>query len=335
MPQLSYIITARNAEHTLAQTIQSVLAQTEPDVEALIVDDGSTDATNRAAAARRGPRVRLIAQDHAGPAHARNAGWRAALAPRVCFLDAGDTADPAHAQTMLDAIGAADAALCGHEFLGPNLEDLGWQVPARESDTGLSRLIESNRTPLGAFVLDTESLARSLGEEPRFDDSLPGVEDWDLWLRHTTSGGTWAAPVPDPLFRHRLSPHTPHTTPPDTARLWRTGLSMLEAFVDRDGAQGARSWSTQCMASAIAAGQPEVVREIRAWLGGLAPSDILGLVGKTRWALGKRDCAGPATWDTRMPTWQAQLREALTDEPLTTEIVASLATTPHHWRNAA
>ncbi|QKK07197.1 MAG: glycosyltransferase family 2 protein [Planctomycetota bacterium] len=80
MPKLTYIIPACNAEATLEQTVRSVLAQTEPGVEAVIVDDGSTDGTRHVAGSLLGPRVRLCPQDNGGAlVRATPAGgWRAA-----------------------------------------------------------------------------------------------------------------------------------------------------------------------------------------------------------------------------------------------------------------
>ncbi len=330
MIRLSYIIPAYNAQATLDQAVRSVLAQTLTGVEAVIVDDGSTDTTRHTAGALLGPRVRLVSQENRGLSAARNAGWRAARGGRVCFLDADDVVAPSHAAAMLDALGDADGVVCGHELVGPSLEHLGWRVPSVASDTSLSRLIEGNRTPVGAIVLDTAKTRRRLGGGAGFDESLPVVEDWDLWLRLAHAGARWARPVEEALFRYRL---TPGSMSSDTALMWRTGLAVLDRHVT-DGAErdrGRRSWTVQSMAKAAAAAQREALDEMRAGLDQLEREDLPGFVGALRWGLARAHQVGPKSWDRCMPAWVRQVYEVLGDEPMLAEVLERLAHGPHRW----
>lgn len=88
-PRFSVIIPAYDAEPFIARAIESVLTQTWPAHEILVVDDGSTDAT-AGVVARYGGRVRYLRQDNAGVSAARNAGARAATGDWLAFLDADD-----------------------------------------------------------------------------------------------------------------------------------------------------------------------------------------------------------------------------------------------------
>lgn len=88
-PRFSVIIPAYNAEAFIARAIDSVLTQTWPAHEILVVDDGSSDATAEVVA-RYGDRVRYLRQDNAGVSAARNAGARAASGDWLAFLDADD-----------------------------------------------------------------------------------------------------------------------------------------------------------------------------------------------------------------------------------------------------
>jgi glycosyltransferase involved in cell wall biosynthesis/uncharacterized membrane protein len=84
-PSVSVVVCARNAQRTLDECLESVCALDYPELEVVVVDDGSTDAT--AAAARRHPGVRLIQIPPSGLSNARNAGAQAARGEIVAFLD--------------------------------------------------------------------------------------------------------------------------------------------------------------------------------------------------------------------------------------------------------
>jgi glycosyltransferase involved in cell wall biosynthesis len=88
-PLISVIIPAYNAERYLPEAIDSVLGQTCPAGEIIVVDDGSSDGTPRVAE-RYGSRVRWLSQTNQGSAAARNRGIEAARGELLAFLDADD-----------------------------------------------------------------------------------------------------------------------------------------------------------------------------------------------------------------------------------------------------
>ena len=88
-PRFSVIIPAYNSDATLARAIDSVLAQSHPAQEIIVVDDGSTDGTPDVAA-RYGKNLRYVLQDNAGVSSARNHGAQAASGDWLAFLDADD-----------------------------------------------------------------------------------------------------------------------------------------------------------------------------------------------------------------------------------------------------
>lgn len=88
-PRFSVIIPAYNSETTLARAIDSVLAQSYPAQEIIVVDDGSADGTPDVAA-RYGKKLRYLRQDNAGVSSARNRGAQAASGDWLAFLDADD-----------------------------------------------------------------------------------------------------------------------------------------------------------------------------------------------------------------------------------------------------
>lgn len=86
---ISVIIPAWNAERHIARAIRSVLAQSRPAEEIIVVDDGSTDGTAKVVRAF-GMQVRLITQPNGGASVARNTGIAAATGDWIAFLDADD-----------------------------------------------------------------------------------------------------------------------------------------------------------------------------------------------------------------------------------------------------
>ena len=83
---ISVIIPTYNRSSLISDAIQSVLNQSHRNIEIIVVDDGSTDNTKTVVDSFKGA-ARYIVTDHRGPAHARNAGMRAAAGEYIAFLD--------------------------------------------------------------------------------------------------------------------------------------------------------------------------------------------------------------------------------------------------------
>ena len=101
MPLVSVIIPAYNAELWIAESIGSVLAQTWRELEVIVVDDGSQDATPEMVAGIDDPRVRLIRQENRGQCAALNRGVAEAQGDFIKFLDADDWLNPEHLAAQL------------------------------------------------------------------------------------------------------------------------------------------------------------------------------------------------------------------------------------------
>ena len=100
LPLVSVVIPTFNGARFLAQTIESVLAQTYPRLEVLVVDDGSTDETP-AIAASYAPRVSYLHQANAGTAAARNTGITQASGAFIALLDHDDLWEPRKLERQL------------------------------------------------------------------------------------------------------------------------------------------------------------------------------------------------------------------------------------------
>lgn len=100
---ISIVVPAYNAAGVIERCIDTVLRQTYPDFELLIIDDGSTDETAEivAAKAAQDARIHLIRQENAGVSSARNTGIAVASGELLCFIDSDDTVSANYLETLL------------------------------------------------------------------------------------------------------------------------------------------------------------------------------------------------------------------------------------------
>lgn len=115
---VSVAIPAHNAAATLGETLRSVLAQTHPALDVVVVDDGSTDDTAEIAASF-GERVRLIRQPNCGISVARNMSLQACRGAFIALLDADDVCEPERIAVQLEyLLTSPDLLLCSSDFSG-------------------------------------------------------------------------------------------------------------------------------------------------------------------------------------------------------------------------
>lgn len=151
---VSIIVPAYNAQERLPRCLDALRAQTHDDVQVVLVDDGSTDATARIvdAAAREDARFVALHQENAGPPAARNAGLAAARGEWLMFVDADDLIAPDYVQALLATAAQAGADLVASDCLiveGGNERRFGHIVPGRvyESREELFEDLLSDRLP--------------------------------------------------------------------------------------------------------------------------------------------------------------------------------------------
>ncbi|MCO5199179.1 MAG: glycosyltransferase [Anaerolineae bacterium] len=207
MKTVSVVIPAYNRQAYIAGTIDSVLAQTVPDVELIVVDDGSTDATP-AIVSRYGDTVRLIRQENMGAAAARNCGALAATGQFVAFLDSDDQWDANFLSEMLAVAARWPQAAALYSFAqmidadGKPLLQKTHNV-VYDPDELYAVLLRAN------FLLPSTMLCRraALLEVGLFDVSLRRLQDWDLWLRMLRADMMFVG-VQRCLVRYRAHPHS-------------------------------------------------------------------------------------------------------------------------------
>jgi glycosyltransferase involved in cell wall biosynthesis len=180
-PWVSVIIPTCNRAEFLGKAVASVLAQTYPYFELLVIDDGSEDETAELLASFKPP-VRYIRQENRGPAAARNLGIREARHDLLAFLDSDDTFDREKLAIQVAAMEKAPEYLISHtqETWFRNGRFLNQKkIHRKESGDIFARSL--NLCVVGmSTVMARRRLFQLFGS---FDEELRCCEDYDLWLR--------------------------------------------------------------------------------------------------------------------------------------------------------
>ena len=125
MAAVSIIVPVYNAEAYLERCIDSILSQSCPDIEVLLIDDGSTDSSFKICQrfAERDERVLIHRQENGGEGSARNTGMELARGKFLMFADNDDVLPPDAVSILLDAMERTDADLAVGEYtrvIGPH-----------------------------------------------------------------------------------------------------------------------------------------------------------------------------------------------------------------------
>jgi glycosyltransferase involved in cell wall biosynthesis len=187
---VSVIIPARDAEATIGQTLKSVLAQTYQEIELIVVDDGSSDATVATVEefAARDARIQLVRQSNAGVGAARNTAIRKARGKYIAPLDADDIWFPEKLEKQLvrmeQCSNETGLVYCWSTIVdnrGGLIGECSHTVEGRLRRAVILRNIVGNGSvPLvRAAALEKVGLYLTQGGQ----NGAQGCEDWDLYLR--------------------------------------------------------------------------------------------------------------------------------------------------------
>lgn len=185
-PKISVIIPAYNQAEYVAEAVHSVLNQTCPDFELIVVNDGSTDQTAQVLAAIQDSRMRVVWQPNAGLSAARNTGVRQSTGPLLTFLDSDDYFYP-------DKLDVLSRYLDNHPEIGlvsGGVMIINQQgVPLKlqiERPAALDLPYFLTHNPFSACAI---MLRRSwIDKVGMFDETLRACEDWELWHRMLNAG---------------------------------------------------------------------------------------------------------------------------------------------------
>jgi glycosyltransferase involved in cell wall biosynthesis len=213
-PTFTIAMPAYNASRTIGAAIRSVLAQSRPDFELIIVDDGSNDDTAAVVERFDDERVRLFRQENRGPGAARNVAIRQGSGRYVSMLDSDDLWFPAYLETMASLLDRHPHA--GFAYTDAWVLDdrtgrihrrsaMHYQHPPREAPADpmefLALLLRR-----GNFVFTGTTVRRQVLETVGvFEAGLKPSEDFGLWVR-ILAGGFGAVRTPGRLAVYRKHP---------------------------------------------------------------------------------------------------------------------------------
>ena len=221
-PRVSIIIPTYNRSKLLRVALKSALAQTYPNIEIIVVDDGSTDDT-AAVVAQYAGRVTYLKQANQDVAAARNTGIRAASGEYLTFLDDDDLIMPTKIARQVQVLASRPAVGLVHCRFYYADEDGNYLYKAELLPEGevLQKLVCSNFVWVGAPLIRRHCFDQ-IG---LFDEEIPPVTaDWDMWLRIAQAGYRFGC-VQELLGAYRIQRDGMMS---DVAELERGNFAVLE-----------------------------------------------------------------------------------------------------------
>ena len=205
-PKISVIIPAYNAESFLSATIDSVLDQTAPPYEVILVDDGSTDGTAEIARAY-GDRILYHHRENGGVAEALNTGIGLSQGEYITVLGADDVLRPGSIATRAAALDRYPGAAFVHGGayeIDENSTILrlrgkrAGELSCEPSERAFKRLLGGNHIVCSTVMARRQHLLATGGFNQAF---VPG-EDWAVWLHMASRGDV--AYIPTPVADYRI-----------------------------------------------------------------------------------------------------------------------------------
>tara|TARA_B100000795_G_scaffold212435_1_gene166072 strand:+ start:3079 stop:4011 length:933 start_codon:yes stop_codon:yes gene_type:complete len=216
MPRFSVIIPVYNKEKHLSKTLESVLQQSHADFEVIIVNDGSTDSSEKIIKTFKDPRFHYIKQENQGVSVARNTGIKAANANYIALLDADDIWDHQYLESIntlidshpkqhvfacactIESSGATHSPIYSIKNIVPN----NTYTLSYFTSSFVNTILTSSSTVLHKSVLETIGY---------YNPVLRSGEDTDLWIR--VGLGYNVVFLNTPLATYRFEPSSLSNSP--------------------------------------------------------------------------------------------------------------------------
>lgn len=197
--KVSVIVPVYNGQETVEKCIDSILAQTYPNVEIIIINDGSSDKTEETVKRlySDNDKVHLISQTNLGVSAARNRGLEHSNAKYVAFVDCDDYIEPFMIEKMVDAIRGNELSMCGYHWGNRIVNGV-----CINCDTRMALdYIVANGVYKGFLWNKLFMLDRIKNNKIKFDSSIHMCEDLIFCIEYIQVIST-VAMIPDPLYHY-------------------------------------------------------------------------------------------------------------------------------------
>lgn len=228
-PQISIIMAAYNAEKTIAEAIDSVLVQTYPSWELLVVDDCSKDNTASIVESYTDPRIYLLQNEkNSGVSISRKKGMEAANGEWIAVLDSDDawTSDKLEKQIQLAKKTGAELIFTGSAFMDDYSNPIDWQLHV-PTTLSYRELLKQNLVSNSSVLVNADLYKQfyAIGDEMH--------EDFAIWLG-ITKAGHLAYGIDEPLLIYRVASSSKSSNKVKAAKMnWNTyryvGLNPVAA----------------------------------------------------------------------------------------------------------
>ena len=200
---ISVIIPTYNKSQYLKEAIESVLNQTYKNIEIIIVDDGSTDNTEKIARSFQGTRIIYFFQKNKGPAGARDSGIKKAQGEYVAFLDSDDLWLPEKLERQIEFMERnSEIGLLG---TGCYEVDSGGKMIGKKNFPTENNILQKILIKYNPFIQSSVTIKKEILDKVEgYDENFSESEDYDLWLR--IAKYCQIANLPEPLVMKRYYP---------------------------------------------------------------------------------------------------------------------------------
>ena len=223
LPLVSVVIPTYNRSQLLRLTVDSVLIQTYPNIEIIVIDDGSTDDTAIVMQQYAG-QVTYVKQNNQGGTAASNAGIKLASGKYINVLDHDDLFLPTKIERQVQILNSQPEiglVHCGYYHIDAEGNLLNQVRLLPEGNVLKDLLTRGNFIWSGAPLIRKECLDK-VGY---FEDTFSS--DWDLWLRIATAGYLFGC-IQEPLGGYRLLGGSEMSTSANVSRLEQSGFAILD-----------------------------------------------------------------------------------------------------------
>ena len=254
--KVSVIIPVYNAEKYLARCLAAVLGQTHKDLEIILINDGSTDASGDIIRSFKDERIVVIEKENGGVSAARNDGLKRATGSRVVFVDADDYPEPDYIEKMADAMDRRGCGLvvCGYRYRDMEDRETGG-FPNKREALHLSGDGYLSGEEVTAGIMLHESIASCLWNkmfkaellaEMTFDETISIGEDLLFLVEYISKCDAFYL-VSAPLYNYLINPGGAMKTIMEKTEFETKWLS---------------EWESICRAEAFYPTQSQMIRDV-------------------------------------------------------------------------